>query len=91
MEAHKAQFALSRELVQEIDALVGPDGRSAFLEEAAQAEVRRRQLLAFLRNPEPAWKDESHPELAEGTEPWVRSLRGEWTDRSLLAPASHDD
>ena len=91
MGAHRARIALSQHLVQEIDALVGRNGRSAFLEEAAQAEVQRRQLLAFLRDPEPAWKDESHPELAEDTEPWVRSLRNEWKQRSPGSSAGHDD
>ena len=68
---------LPEDLVQEIDALVGPRGRSAFLVETARKEVRRQKLLEFLSSDEPAWKDENHPELAGGSAKWVRKLRAE--------------
>jgi hypothetical protein len=68
---------LPEDLVREIDALVGPRGRSAFLVETATNEVRRRRLLEFLRNDEPAWPDKGYPELADGSGKWVRSLRSE--------------
>jgi hypothetical protein len=43
-----------------------------------EAESTRERLLAFLRDPEPAWKDEDHPELvAMGTAAWVRAMRQE--------------
>jgi hypothetical protein len=60
-----------------VDALVGPRGRSAFLTEVIGEEVQRRRLLQILSDPEPIWKDEDHPELAEGSEGWVRQLRAE--------------
>jgi hypothetical protein len=31
--------------------------------------------LAFLECDEVAWKDEDHPELADGSGAWVRALR----------------
>lgn len=68
---------LPEDLVEEIDALVGPRGRSAFLVETARNEVRRKKLLQFLDSDEPAWKDENHPELAKGSAEWVRQLRAE--------------
>jgi hypothetical protein len=68
---------MPEDLIQEIDALVGPRGRSAFLVETARHEVRRKKLLQFLDNDEPAWKDENHPELANGSAEWVRKLRAE--------------
>ena len=40
----------------------------------------REQLLEILRSAEPIWKDEDHPDLAEG-EAWVRKLRQESEDR----------
>ncbi len=81
MGAQRAHIVLPETLVQHIDALVGPRGRSAFLVECAEAEVRRRRLLQFLQDDTPAWKDEDHPELANGTYAWVRSLRQEgWRD-----------
>lgn len=67
--------------MQEIDALVGPRGRSAFLVETARKEVRRQKLLEFLNSDGRAWKDENHPELAGGSAKWVRKLRAE-SDRA---------
>ncbi|MHB1700820.1 MAG: hypothetical protein ACYCSN_11970 [Acidobacteriaceae bacterium] len=75
MGTQRAHIVLPQELLAEIDAEVGPRGRSAFLVETAQAELRKRRLLAFLANDEPAWKPENHPELAEGAAKWVRSVR----------------
>jgi hypothetical protein len=69
---------MPEKLAKEIDALVGPRGRSAFLVETAEKEIKRRKLLAILESDEPIWKDENHPDLAEmGTAEWVRSLRNE--------------
>ena len=77
MGSQRAHIVLPEGLVREIDALVGPRGRSAFLVETAKAEIQRRQLLQFLESEEPIWKDEDHPELAEDSATWVRSLRKE--------------
>jgi hypothetical protein len=76
MGATRAHITLPDELIAEIDSVVGPRGRSAFLVETAKAELRRRRLLAFLADPEPAWKDEDHPELARlGTAEYVHRMR----------------
>ncbi len=66
---------LPEDLVEEIDALVGPRGRSAFLVETARNEVRRQKLLRFLDSKEPAWQDDQHPELKQGADVWVRAMR----------------
>src|SRR5689334_21491530 len=76
--AHKrAHIILPDDLLADIDALVGSRGRSAFLTEVLREEVRRRRLLQILNESEPIWKDEDHPELAEGAEAWVRRMRDE--------------
>jgi hypothetical protein len=75
MGSQRAHIVLPDDLVAEIDATVGPRGRSAFLVETARAELRRRKLLSFLRSEEPAWRAEDHPELAAGSASWVRQLR----------------
>jgi metal-responsive CopG/Arc/MetJ family transcriptional regulator len=75
MSVQRAHILLPEDLIAEIDALVGPRGRSAFLAETARAELRRRNLLSVLESPEPAWKDENHPELAQGTAAWVHQQR----------------
>jgi hypothetical protein len=38
-------------------------------------EVNRRRLLQLLNSADPIWKEEDHPELADGAEAWVRRLR----------------
>jgi hypothetical protein len=73
----RAHIFLPDDLLREIDALVGPRGRSAFLVETARNEVRRHRLLQFLQSKDPAWKDEDHPELVHGAGHWVRKLRAE--------------
>ncbi len=77
MGSQRAHIVLPQDLIAEIDAIVGPRGRSAFLVETARAELNRRKLLAFLESDVPAWRDEDHPELANGSAAWVRSLRQE--------------
>ena len=82
MATVRVHVVLPAELAREIDKIAGPRGRSAFLVETAQREIKRRKLLAFLDNPEPAWKDENHPDIvAVGTAAWVHNLRHEKSDR----------
>jgi hypothetical protein len=75
MGLQRTHIVLPQELVEEIDSLVGPRGRSAFLVETARAELRRRRLLTFLRDDQPAWKESDHPELSMGSGEWVNRLR----------------
>ena len=77
MNAKRAHVLLPEDLLQEIDALVGPRGRSSFLVETARQEVRRQKLLQFLESKHPSWDDKDHPELAGGSGAWVRKLRTE--------------
>ena len=85
MGTQRAHIVLPEDLVAEIDSLVGPRGRSAFLVETARAELRRRKLLSFLRGSQPAWRSQDHPGLASGSAAWVRRLRKESDTRT--APA----
>ena len=75
MPHKRAHVVLPDDLLADVDALVGPRGRSAFLTEVIREAVNRRRLLEFLSSKEPIWKDEDHPELAEGAEGWVRQMR----------------
>jgi hypothetical protein len=82
MATLRTHIVLPEELAREIDEIAGPRGRSAFLVETAEKEVRRRKLLAFLESDEPAWHEKDHPDIAEiGTAEWVRSLRNESSSR----------
>jgi len=71
----RAHILIPGDLLREIDSLVGPRGRSAFLLETARREVQRRKLLHFLESEQPAWRAENHPELQGGAAEWVRQLR----------------
>ncbi len=90
MSTRRAHVLLPEDLLREIDAIVGPRGRSAFLVETARNEVRRQKLWRFLESKEPAWKDKDHPELAGGAADWVRNLRDESESRGRASsgPAS---
>jgi hypothetical protein len=77
MKTKRAHILLPHDLVKEIDSIVGPRGRSAFLVETAREAVRRNKLLRFLESDTPAWKDTDHPELGQGPAEFVRKLRQE--------------
>jgi hypothetical protein len=83
----RAHILIPADLLREIDEIVGPRGRSAFLLETAREEVRRRKLLRFLEEQDPVWREEDHPELKQGSAGWVRKLRSENEGRA--ADVSH--
>jgi hypothetical protein len=63
--------------VTAIDAVVGARGRSRFLVEAAERELRRLAQSRALENAAGAWKRKDHPELEKGAAAWVKSVRSE--------------
>ena len=65
------------DVVAEVDRLAGPRKRNAFLVELARREIKRQRLLKVFENSEPIWKDEDHPELADGSDAWVKQMRNE--------------
>jgi len=77
MKTKRAHIWLPQDLLNEIDDIVGPWGRSSFLLETAREAVKRRKLLQFLEGGDVAREDVNHPELAKGTRQWVRGLRQE--------------
>ena len=83
MGLQRAHIVLPNELIEQIDSLVGPRGRSAFLVETARAELCRRRLLSFLKDETLVWKEEHHPELAKSTGAWVKELRRQSDRRTI--------
>lgn len=75
MSSRRTHIVIPEGLATEIDRLIGRRGRSRFLVEAAERELRRRRLLAALDKAAGAWRDEDHPELKAGSARWVRRLR----------------
>jgi hypothetical protein len=71
----RAHVVLPVDVVADIDKLVGKRGRSAFLTELAQREIKIRYQREVLRETAGAWKSEDHPELDQGAVAWVRQIR----------------
>jgi hypothetical protein len=84
MKHKRTHILLPQALIREIDRMVGPRGRSAFLVETAQEAVRRRKLLNFLENAEPAWKRIDHQDMPGDSSAWVKKLRKASDQRSQV-------
>ncbi len=65
------------ELLAEIDAEVGPRGRSRYVQEAVEEKLRRQKLLKSLAEMAGALADYDIPgwETSEAAAEWVRALR----------------
>ena len=71
----RTHVVIAEELVSQIDRLVGKRGRSRFLSQAAEQELKRLRILKALERAAGSWKDENHPELKGGAARWVAQLR----------------
>lgn len=80
-DSHRTHVVIPQEVVTAIDAVVGARGRSRFLVEAAQRELRRLAQSKALERAAGAWSAKDHPELKKGAAAWVRSLRSEGQQR----------
>jgi hypothetical protein len=69
------------DVIAEIDKIVSPGKRTAFLVELAKREIKLSRQRQALRAATGAWKAEDHPELAEGAAEWVREIRQESVKR----------
>jgi hypothetical protein len=65
------------QVAAQIDRIAGPRKRMAFVVEVLEREIRRRGQMEALRQAVGAWRDDDHPELANGSEAWVRQMRQE--------------
>jgi hypothetical protein len=77
MNTKRTHIVIPEPLVNEIDRVVGKRGRSQFLMQAAEKELRRLQQIKALERASGAWKDKDHPELKGDAARWVRELRKE--------------
>ena len=78
----RTNLVLPAELVAEVDAVAGPRGRSRYVAEALERQLRRDRWWAAAQAAAGAWTTESHPEFAtpEDVAAWVRASRAEGTD-----------
>lgn len=81
MARHRTLVSLPPELVAEIDKVVGARQRSAFVTELTRREIERRQQQQALQEAAGCWNEEDHPELAQGSEAWVREMRKQDEER----------
>jgi hypothetical protein len=82
MSTRRTHIIIPEPLVNEIDRLVGKRGRSEFLAQAAEKELRRLQQIKALEKAAGSWKDKDHPELKSGSASWVGGLRKD-SDRRI--------
>ena len=73
----RAHIVMPAELVEEIDAQVGPRRRSRFVQEAVEEKLRRQRLQASLTEMAGSLADVDIPGwvTSEAAAEWVRALR----------------
>jgi len=82
----RIHIVIPENLAREIDRMVGKRGRSKFLTQAAEQELKRLRMLQALKRAAGSWKDKDHPELRRGAARWVAKLRK--LDERRIAKAS---
>jgi hypothetical protein len=73
----RTHVVLPSGVISAIDAAVGKRGRSRFILQAAERELRRLAQVKALRGAAGSWADRGHPELREGSASWVKRVRSE--------------
>lgn len=73
----KTQVVFPSEVLQQLDALVAPRKRSAFIVEATLARLRQERFKKAWDSAYGAWTDENHPDLKtpEDINAYVRRIR----------------
>jgi len=66
MSTKRTHVVIPKQLIAEIDTIVGKRGRSTFLTQAAERELLRRRQIEALKAAAGAWKNKDHPELKQG-------------------------
>jgi hypothetical protein len=77
MRKPRTLVPIPQHLAAAINQVAGPKQRAAFIVNLVEREIRRCEQRDALREAAGAWKDEDHPELAEGGDRWVRAMRQE--------------
>ncbi len=72
-----SRVVLPSGLISAIDAAVGRRGRSRFILQAAERELKRLAQAKALRAAAGSWADQDHSELRKGSAAWVNRIRSE--------------
>lgn len=76
----RTNLLLPEELVEAIDEIAGPRGRSRYVTEVLTRQLRRNQWYAAAKATAGAWKDHPLFPTDESVVEWVRAGRAEGTD-----------
>ncbi len=76
----RTNLLLPRDLVDRVDEVAGPRGRSRYVAAALEKQLRRDQWYAAARATAGSWKDHPLFPTDESVVEWVRALRAEDTD-----------
>jgi hypothetical protein len=71
----QANFLLPEDLLEELKRTVSPRRQSRFVTEALRKELMRLRLAKAIDESFGAWKEKDHPDLAKGTDSYIRRLR----------------
>jgi hypothetical protein len=76
----RTNLLLPEDVVEGLDRVAGPRGRSRYVAEAVRERLRRDERMAAIRAAAGIWRD--HPEFPTDASvvEWVRRLRREETD-----------
>ena len=80
MALARTNLTLPEALMQEVDELAGPRGRSRYVAEAVAQRVRRDRLGKAIQESEGVMKGRPGAMTPEEVTRWVTSLRSEETD-----------
>jgi hypothetical protein len=81
----RTHLIVPKELIEEVDRLVGPRRRSEFIASAVDEKVRREKVLQAVREAVklPADRDIPGWETPEAVSKWVRDIRAESDPKDL--------
>jgi len=75
--SRRTHVVVASEVISAIDAAVGRRGRSRFILQAAERELKHLAQAKALRSAAGSWADRDHPELRKGTAAWLNRIRSE--------------
>jgi predicted transcriptional regulator len=76
----RTNLLLPKELVAEVDRVAGPRGRSRYVADALERQLRRDRWFAAAQATAGAWADHPLFPTDESVVEWVRAGRAEGTD-----------
>lgn len=78
----RTNLLLPEDLVEQLDRIAGPRGRSRYVADAVRERLRRDERMAAIKAAAGLWRDHPLFPTSEAVVEWVRELRREKTDSS---------